>query len=392
MKGKWIVATFIIGTLIMLNLASFTWAETAVLKIGFTAPLSGGGMSWGYGALAGLELAMDDINNAGGLKVGNTLYTLKCIPYDSKYLADPAVTAAKRLIFEDKVKIIFGEVGSAAGVAMTAITEPNKVIFFPDTYTDRMLRPDRPYTFRWQTTNVEYGGPMYMYFRKQWPQAKRVACWYPEDESGQSMSNWEIKNFGPKNGFEVIGFPWERGTVDLTPIATKILAANVDIVGFDGSPPGETGQFINILKGMGWNKPMVKVGSTTYEELLRICGKNANGLIYREYADFTLPSWAALVEKFKAKKYPALPNTMMVPAYDGGMIIFKAIQKAGTVDDTTRIKEALESIKSHEGIQGRVGWVGKENYGINHQLMGIASIVQIVNEKPIILFKVKTED
>ena len=364
-------------------------AQPQELKIGFTAPLSGGGMSWGYGVLAGLELAMEDINKAGGLKVGGKTYTLKAIPYDSKYLPDPAITAAKRLIYEDKVKIMFGEVGSAAGLAIQTITEPNKILLFPNTYTQRLLGPDKPYTLRWFVTNVEYVGPMMAYYKKKWPESKKLAYFYPDDETGQDMFKWE-KKAGADNGIEVVGFPWERGTVDLTPIITKALAANIDIMDCNGSPPGEAGQLINILRDMGWNKPIVRTGGAVFYDLIRICGKKANGVIYHEDGDFTLPKCAALVERFKAKKYPSTsPNSMMFPSYDGSHLLFRAMQMAGTVDDTTKIRDAMLSVKSFDGVSGKVRWGGKEIYGVDHQLMHPVFIGEIVDEKPKIIFKIE---
>jgi len=391
MKGKWILAGFVITVLIVLNFECFARAETPVLKIGFTGPLSGAGMPWGYGQMAGLQLAMDDINKAGGLKVGKTLYTLKDISYDTKYSADAGVTAAKRLIFEDKVKIIFGEPSAAVGVAMVAITEQQKVIFMPVGYTRRLLGPDKPYTFRFSPTNFEVSGPIYAYLRREFPEAKRLVYVWANDETGQQMYDWVKKKCAPENGFEVIDIVHERGTVDMTPIATKIIAANGDIVDLDGTLPGDKAQIINTLRSMGYNKTVLHGGWTPCEDLIAICGKNANGFICHEFADFTGPNWAVLVEKYRAKKYSPLPKTNMLPSYDGAMILFKAIQKAGAVDDTDAIRKGLESIKSYEGLDGTVGWAGKELYGINHQLMRPIPMVKIVDEKPTIIFKLKAE-
>jgi len=388
MKGKWIIMGFSIVIFLMLIFGGFVQAQTKELRIGFTSPLSGGGMSWGYAAFSGLELAMEDINNAGGLKVGGNVYILKSIPYDTKYNPDAAVTAAKRLIYEDKVNIIFGEIGSHPVLAMQAVTEPKKIILFTDTYSDKVLSPDKPYTFRWNVTTVEYAGPMFSYYRKKRPDAKRLAHFYVDDEAGRTTIPY-AKKAGSKTGLEVVLFPFERGTVDLTPIVTKALAANIDIMDLNGTPPGEATQLVNILRSMGWNKEIVKTGGAAVYDLLRICGKNSNGVIYHEDADFSQPKSAALVERFKMKKYPSEYNSMMVPAYDGAMILFKAIQKAGTVDDTTAIKKAMESIKSYEGIQGKIRWGGKEDYGIDHQLMNVVYIGEVVNEQPKIIFTIK---
>jgi branched-chain amino acid transport system substrate-binding protein len=178
--------------------------------------------------------------------------------------------------------------------------------------------------------------------------------------------------------------------VDLTPIITKALSANIDIMDCNGSPPGEAGQLINILRDMGWTKPIVRTGGAVFYDLIRICGKKANGVIYHEDGDFTLPKSAALVERFKAKKYPTTsPNSMMFPSYDGSNILFKAMQMAGTVDDTTKIRDAMLSIKSYEGVSGKVRWGGKEIYGVDHQLMHPVFIGEIVDEQPKIIFKIE---
>ena len=76
------------------------------------------------------------------------------------------------------------------------------------------------------------------------------------------------------------------------------------------------------------------------------------------------------------------------PFYDAAHILFKAIEKAGTIDDTTKIKEAMESIESYDGIQGKVRWGGKEAYGIAHQLLNPSFIGEIIDGKPTILQRV----
>jgi branched-chain amino acid transport system substrate-binding protein len=363
------------------------YAQTEELKIGFIAPLSGGGMSWGYASLGGLELRMDKINAEGGLKVGGKTYKLKAVPYDSKYLADPAITATKRLIYEDKVKIIFGTISSAAGMAMQGVTEPQKIILFCDTYTSQLLSPEKPYTFRFIATPIEFDPAQLDYYRERWPNTKKIAYIYPNDETGQDMLKWE-KKYGAERGFEVIGLQWERGTPDLTPVVTKAVTGGYDIVDCDGLPPGQAGQAINTLREMGWKKPIARTGGAVVYDLLRICGKNANGVIYHEDADFSDPKVAEIVKQFEAKKYPATVNTMLIPSYDGASILFEALKKAGTVEDTDAIKAAMESITSFSGVQGPVSWVGKQTYGINHQMRYPVLIGEVKDEKPTIIKKV----
>ncbi len=69
-----------------------------ILKIGAIVPLSGAGAAWGQALLYGAQLAAEDLNSSGGLEVAGKKYRLQVIPYDDKYQANEAVTAATRLV------------------------------------------------------------------------------------------------------------------------------------------------------------------------------------------------------------------------------------------------------------------------------------------------------
>ncbi len=97
-------------------------AEEKVLKIGAIAPLSGPGAPWGKALVQGVELAIDDIHAKGGLVVGGDKYKIELLAYDDKYSGKEAVDAANRLIFNDKINIIFGSIGSAPVNAFQVVT------------------------------------------------------------------------------------------------------------------------------------------------------------------------------------------------------------------------------------------------------------------------------
>src|SRR3546814_14341480 len=63
-----------------------------------------------------------------GLKVGGKSYKIELVAYDDKYQASEAVTAANRLIFEDKVKFIMGPMGGATALAIGPTVEKHGVL------------------------------------------------------------------------------------------------------------------------------------------------------------------------------------------------------------------------------------------------------------------------
>src|SRR5881409_4290463 len=104
-------------------------AEDKTLTIGVLGPLSGGAASYGVELVRGAEMKADEINKAGGLKVGNDVYHIKLVSYDHKALATDAATAANKLVFQDKVKYIIGNAVGATCNAVQTVTEPEKVLF-----------------------------------------------------------------------------------------------------------------------------------------------------------------------------------------------------------------------------------------------------------------------
>src|SRR5262249_20826842 len=83
-------------------------AADKTLTIGVIGPLSGGAASYGVELLRGAEMKADEINKAGGLKVGADVYKIKLVSYDHKAQAAEAATATNKLVFQDKVKYIMG--------------------------------------------------------------------------------------------------------------------------------------------------------------------------------------------------------------------------------------------------------------------------------------------
>lgn len=88
-------------------------------------------------ARAGVQIAADQINEQGGLKLAGKTYKLEVIPYDDQYNAAQAKTAADRLVNRDEVKVIFGPVGSPGAMGSLPVTQPAKVIQFVDGYAPR---------------------------------------------------------------------------------------------------------------------------------------------------------------------------------------------------------------------------------------------------------------
>lgn len=141
------------------------------LNIGAVVTISGSGAAWGQAILHGAELAAKDVNEAGGLKVGDKTYKVNVIPYDDKYQAGEAVTAINRLAFQDEVKFVVGPVGSAPALAIQPITERGEMLMMTMAFSEKALGPSVPLTFRANVTTVEFAQPQVDWFVKKYAKA-----------------------------------------------------------------------------------------------------------------------------------------------------------------------------------------------------------------------------
>ena len=116
-----------------------------ILKIGNTVPLKS---KEGIQIKNWLELLAERLNQAGGLDVKGKKYNVQVISYDDEYSADTGKAAAERLIFQDKVKHIVCQWGSAPIVATLQIAEPNKVLQIGNGMTEKTMEPQWNYYYR----------------------------------------------------------------------------------------------------------------------------------------------------------------------------------------------------------------------------------------------------
>ena len=116
--------------LILLILPAFVTADnddaraaTKTLKVGIIMPLSGPISFVGVGLAEAVRLYFDKVNDEGGLKLGGDTYTIELIAEDSKVDPSVASTAAKKLVYKDGAKFVFGAITPPVAAAIYQVCE-----------------------------------------------------------------------------------------------------------------------------------------------------------------------------------------------------------------------------------------------------------------------------
>jgi branched-chain amino acid transport system substrate-binding protein len=371
---------FFIGTNIM--------AET--LKIGIINPLSGPGAEWGLGALRGGEMATEEINADGGLKIGDKIYEVKLIPYDDKYTSKGGVAAAEKLVYRDKVKFIFGGVSSASLLAFQPITEKEKVLVLCNSFSDKAVSPEKPFTLRMLMTSVE-GAPLLTdWFLKEHNKVKNVISIAPNDASGYAGVRAFETGFKKHNIKLNSNEYYERGTKDFSPLVTRAQLLNPDAIAMANCPSADSALMVKLFRQMGSKVFFLDCVSLDWKRMIEIAGKEAaEGYMWGAFHDDNDPKIKKFNERYK-KIYKMNITTFQYPAfYQAFKAFYYAAEKVKSLDPAT-VRDAIKyKIPEFEGVMGKMTFGGKEVYGIDNQYLGPYYASTIRNGEQIIIEKLR---
>jgi branched-chain amino acid transport system substrate-binding protein len=359
------------GLAVLLATGLWAGATTAqdTLKIGVVSSLTGPGAAWGLAQDGGIKIAAMEVNAKGGLKVGDKTYKIEVISYDDQYKAALAVSAATRLIEQDKVKFVMGPLGSAPVLAVNPIFEKNKVLGFIGAYTDKALSKESVYTYRGWPTQVEFAGQIVAWLKKNKPELKTVAQIEPNDETGWG-SQKILKDRYESAGYKIVSTElFERSLKDFQPVLSRLLTTKPDIIELGTTPPATAGLVIRQARELGFKGQFVKIGGPGVPQIVTGAGKEfAEGTVVYAAADSSQTYYKDLEGKYAKVLKPPM-NEFTVYYYDVAHVLLAAIQAAGTVEDTDKVRLAMEKLMPYRGIQGTIRWGGMKDYGANHQML-----------------------
>jgi branched-chain amino acid transport system substrate-binding protein len=346
-------------------------AAEKTLAIGLLGPLSGGAASYGVELQRGAEMRADEINKAGGLKIGGDVYKIKLVAYDHKAQAADAATATNKLVFQDKVKYIIGNAVGATCNAAQTITEPNKVMFGFVCWGTANLAPEKPYSFRSMLSQWELAEPFYRWVKENHPKVKRVAVISPNDTSGKDTNTAVVKALKGL-AFEVTADEYyERGTKDFYPVLTKLLAQKPDMIDVAAAPAGEAGLILKQAMELGFKGAKGWTAGTNPFTIVGVAGREAAEGVWSP-ANINVKSEhvSGAVRKFGEgyeKRYGEVPGVIAVANYAAFDVFTQAMQRAGSVE-TDRVLEVLTK-ERFETVWGPLVIGGKETYGIDRQFL-----------------------
>ena len=323
------------------------------IKIGGIAPLSGSVAVYGVECKNGIDLAIEEINAAGGIN-GKTV---QFICEDDEGAPDKSVNAFKKLVTKDKVKIIIGSLTSGCTKAVTTLAQANKIVQIAPAATSPDITDAGDFVFRACFIDP-FQGTVGGKFASENLGCKNAAVLY-DIQNDYSVGLYENfnKSFEANGGKIVSAESYATNDKDFNAQITKIKNANPDVV-YLPDYYGTVALIAKQIRAQGINCPLV--GADGWDGLIDEAGDEVlNGFYSNHYAaDSTEPAVKNFVAAFN-KKYGKNPNSFAALGYDSVYMLKDAIVAAGSADPAA-VKDALKKTNG-DYVTGHLTFDEKRN-------------------------------
>ncbi len=340
----------------LLGVASAPLAQAQnSLKIGSILSVTGPAAFLGEDMKAGMEMAVEDINAAGGIRGKK----LEWVFYDAESQSSKAINATRRLLSQDKVNIIVGG-GNMSGIAlaMVPMTEKAGMPFISTEGSMQIVSPvaERKYSFKSTVDDDQVIDRVLDYFAKKG--IKKAALLADSSGFGQSAVE-QMKRLASGRGIEVLYESFNPSDTDLTPQLAKIKGSGVQaIICWTVTPAGAV--FIKQAQQLGLDKlTLVHSYGFVDQRYMRLAGDSVKDLLLVSVkfpvgddlpdGDSVKKNIQTLTKRFEAK-YKRKPNQFVAQTYDAVMLAKMALEQGGA--DKEKIRAALEGIQGYKGVGG----------------------------------------
>ncbi len=358
-------------------------AAATEVKIGINYELTGGVATYGQASVDGIQMAFDEINEAGGIN------GMKIVPVvlDNKSDSAEATSLATRLMTQDGVVACLGPATSGNFMATIPVATDNGIpVISASATADEGVTMDadgnvNDYVFRLCFNDSFQGITMANFALNNLSAKSAVLIQDQSSDYAKGLAKNFVETFEAAGGTIVAKEGYVTDDKDFKAILTNIKAEKFDVIFLPGYYK-EAGLIIKQARELGITAPILGADGFDSEVLLQLAGAEALNNVYfsNHYSNLDQdPMVQDFITKFKAK-YDAEPNAFHALGYDLGKYIADAIERAGSTDPEA-IKEALASTENFTGVTGTFSMGADHNPIKSIVVIGLENGVQATSVK-----------
>ncbi len=345
--SRWAGATLAALALLLAGCGPAT--DTNVIKIGEYASLTGKEATFGQSSHNGTELAIDELNAAGGL-LGKTL---QLITEDNQSKAGESQTVVNKLIARDGVVAVLGEVASSRSLEAAPVCQNAKIPMISPSSTNPDVTKTGDYIFRVCFIDP-FQGTVMADFAKKTLKVQNVAIFTDvKSDYSKGLAKFFKERHLANGGKVGAEFDFNGGDTDFKAQLTAIKATQPEAVFVPGYYT-DVALICIQAKQLGLNVPLFGGDGWESDKLVEIGRDAVEGQHFSTHyhPDVGTPKSRQFVDAYK-KRYNAAPDAMAALGYDSVMILADAIRRANAAEPA-KIRDALAASKSFDAVTGMI--------------------------------------
>ena len=327
----------VFGVSLALLLSGATAALAGDIKIGVAEALSGGAAQYGTSIRNGLVLAAEEINAAGGVNGDKIVLVVE----DEQGKKEEAINAFKKLIFQDRVLMLFGPTLSNSAQAADPIAQASKTVVFGTSNTADGITSIGTFVFRNSVTEADVL-PTTIATAVKHAKIQRVAVLYGNDDV---FTKSGYDNF--KKALETLKLPvtttetFAKGDVDFKAQLTKIKASNPDAIVLSALI-SEGAPIMVQARQLGLRVPFIGGNGMNSVKVFDLAKGASDGLWVG--SPWSLQNHSRENNSFVVaftQKFTAAPDQFAAQSYDALHIAVAALKKVNRSGDVVKDRVAL---------------------------------------------------
>jgi len=322
-------------------------AGGAPIAVGYYGDMTGNTATFGTSTKEGIDLALDEINQSPPLGRPLEIHT-----EDDQGKPDQAASVVTKLVTQDQVVAVLGEVASSNSLAAAPICQKEKIPMISTASTNEQVTQVGDYIFRVCFIDPFQGSVMAKFARNTLKASSAAVLTDVKSDYSTGLAKSFKATFTELGGKIVAEQSYSNGDINFNAQLGTIKQAKPDVVfvpgyytevGVIGNQARDLGVKVPLLGGDGWDSP----------ELFKGAGDALEGCYFSNHysPESTDPAVQDFIKKFKAKYSDRTPDAMAALGYDTVKILADAIKRAGGTDSSA-LRNAIAETKDFPGVTG----------------------------------------
>ena len=351
--------TILLCALCAIGAVPFLWGcsskeDQGTIRIGVLTPLTGDVASWGDMQRKSTDLALEEINRAGGIHGRK----VEVIYEDCQATPKIGLNAFTKLVDIDKVQIVVGSPASGVTLAIAPVANERKVVLLSSGSTATAVGEAGPYVFRIMPSDEVQAKMM-----AEWAVSmglKRVGVIYVQNAWGQGLKDAFERGFKALGGTITTSEGTTQESTDYRGPLSKIAASGADAIYAPLYSRGG-GLMARQARELGLKQQILGADVYATPEYLEV-GQNAvEGVLFTRFGSYDGPEYKEYAKTYK-DKYGREPEAYATYCYDAFKVALKAIAECPAGEVTgEHIRKALLAIKGYQGATGETTFDGRNS-------------------------------